>query len=52
VALPSFPNLTRKRIETWSGERSFARGQDYFKRGAIFDAKRQGSTLKARRGAL
>jgi uncharacterized Zn finger protein len=37
-----------EQIRARVGEQSFRRGQQYFRDGAIFDARRQGRTLKAR----
>jgi len=40
--------LSEKEIRSRVGEQSFQRGQQYFRSGAIFEARRQGITLKAR----
>jgi len=42
------PHLTESDIRRWIDERSFERGQGYFRRGHILDPRRQGDTLKAR----
>jgi uncharacterized Zn finger protein len=39
--------LTRAAIRARVGEQSFARGEQYFRDGAIFNGRRQGATLKA-----
>jgi len=41
------PQFSEDDILERVGERSFERGRRYFLQGAIFDARRQGSTLKA-----
>ncbi len=41
------PKITERQIRNRVGERSFQRGWGYFKEGRIFDARRQGKTLKA-----
>ncbi|HKI32302.1 MAG TPA: SWIM zinc finger family protein [Gemmataceae bacterium] len=41
------PKITDKAIRDYVGERSFTAGQDEFRRNALFDARRQGRTLKA-----
>jgi uncharacterized Zn finger protein len=41
------PALTKADIERWVGSASFERGQGYFRHGYIFNARRQGQTLKA-----
>ena len=46
--MTAIPRLTEKAIECRVGERSFALGERYFRDGAIFDARLQGQTLKAR----
>lgn len=40
------PAVTTEQIEAQVGARSFALGEDYARRGAIFSARRQGLTLK------
>jgi uncharacterized Zn finger protein len=42
------PQLTESDIRRWIGERSFGRGQGYFRSGYILSPRRQGDTLKAR----
>jgi uncharacterized Zn finger protein len=42
------PTINKEAIRARVGERSFARGAEYFRTGAIFDARQQGATLKAR----
>lgn len=42
------PQPTESDIRRWTGERSFGRGQGYFRRGHILNPRRQGDTLKAR----
>ena len=42
------PQLTEPDIRRWISERSFERGQGYFRHGHILDPRRQGDTLKAR----
>ncbi|MEW6233020.1 MAG: SWIM zinc finger family protein [Chloroflexota bacterium] len=39
--------LSEKTIRDWVGETSFSRGEQYFRDGMIFNARRAGSTLKA-----
>jgi uncharacterized Zn finger protein len=46
--MTTLPKLTDKTIERRVGERSFNLGRRYFQDGAIFDARRQGNTIKAR----
>jgi uncharacterized Zn finger protein len=46
--MTTLPKLTDKTIQRRVGERSFNLGRRYFEDGAIFDARRQGNTLKAR----
>ncbi len=43
----SLPKITEQMIRGRVGSRSFARGQRYFEDGAIFNARREGMTLKA-----
>lgn len=43
----AIPNVLEQDIRRRTGEQSFQRGLDYFRNGAIFDARRQGMTLKA-----
>jgi uncharacterized Zn finger protein len=40
--------VTAEEIRAHVGDQSFSRGQQYFRDGAICDARRQGATLKAR----
>ena len=44
----TIPAVNEKIITTWVGPRSFQLGRDYFENEAIFDLRRQGSSLKAR----
>ncbi|MBA4379666.1 MAG: hypothetical protein C0393_03090 [Anaerolinea sp.] len=44
----NLPSLTHADIQRWAGSASFQKGMPYFSRGAIFDPRRQGQTLKAR----
>jgi uncharacterized Zn finger protein len=46
--MTTIPKLSEQEIREFIGEQSFQRGQRYFSNGAIFDARRQGMTLKAR----
>src|SRR5437879_3172855 len=46
--MSTIPKVAVKTIRSLVGEQSFERGEEYFRSGAIFDAKRQGRTLKAR----
>ena len=43
-----FPSLTHTDIKNWVGLSSFQKGMPYFSNGAIYEARRQGQTLKAR----
>ena len=45
--MAAIPVFQEAHIEGRVGRRSFRRGRDYFHSGAIFNARRQGSTLKA-----
>ncbi|MGQ9553276.1 MAG: SWIM zinc finger family protein [Anaerolineae bacterium] len=42
------PQLTEQDIRNRVGDQSFERGRRYYRDGAVFDARRQGMTLKAR----
>ncbi|MDI6769104.1 MAG: SWIM zinc finger family protein [Anaerolineales bacterium] len=44
----NLPPITHADIQRWAGPASFQKGMAYFSRGAIFDPRRQGQTLKAR----
>ncbi|MBN1485498.1 MAG: SWIM zinc finger family protein [Chloroflexia bacterium] len=46
--MPELPQPTETDIRRWCGEKSFARGQRYFKEARILNPRRQGTTLKAR----
>jgi uncharacterized Zn finger protein len=46
--MTAIPEVSERAIERRVGERSFNLGQQYFRDDAIFDARRQGQTLKAR----
>src|ERR1051326_1454270 len=46
--MASLPKPTEKQIRDWVGERSFTRGEEYFRGGAIFQPRRQHSSLEAR----
>lgn len=46
-AMRNLPTISEQEILDRVGARSFERGQSYFRHGAIFDARRQGMTLKA-----
>src|SRR5262249_14484431 len=41
------PRITDKAVRAWVGGPSYRRGNDYSRAGNIFDARRQGNTLKA-----
>ena len=41
------PQLSEQDIRNRVGDQSFERGRRYYRDGAIFDARRQGMTLKA-----
>lgn len=43
----SFISLTHADIQRWVGSASFQKGMPYFSRGAIYDTRLQGQTLKA-----
>lgn len=43
----NIPKITRKEIKNRVGEKSFQKGEAYFARGAIFDARKIGQILKA-----
>lgn len=43
----SLPPLSEKDIRAWVGSKSFQRGQEYFKEGRIYEARRRGRTLRA-----
>lgn len=45
--MTAIPAFQEDHIEGRVGRRSFRRGRDYVRNGAIFNARRQGSTLKA-----
>lgn len=45
--MASPPQLTESQIRNWSDSGSFNRGQRYFRNNAIFNPRRQGTTLKA-----
>ena len=45
--MSNLPTLDESAIENRVGRRSFRRGRDYFRNGAISHARRQGSVLKA-----
>lgn len=42
------PDLSEEDVLERVGDRSFERGKDYYHHGAIYDVRRQGTTLKAR----
>jgi uncharacterized Zn finger protein len=44
----AIPSLLEQDIRQRTGGQSFERGLEYFRSGAVFDARRQGMTLKAR----
>lgn len=46
--MSELPKISEAAIRERVGSRSFDRGYSYFRHGAIFDARRQGMTLKAR----
>ncbi len=46
--MSSIPRITEEDIREYVGERSFSLGQKYFRQGAVFNARQQGMTLKAR----
>src|SRR5437763_267958 len=39
--------ITEKQVRAWCDAKSFERGREYYQDGAIFNARRQGGTLKA-----
>ena len=43
-----FSSLTHADIQHWVGSASFQKGMSYFSRGAIYESRLQGQTLKAR----
>jgi uncharacterized Zn finger protein len=48
IAVGAIPTLTDQEIEERVGAQSFQRGKSYFHNHAIFDARQEGMTLKAR----
>ncbi len=46
--MSEIPSLSEQQIRQRVGDESFRRGREYSRSGAIFDARRQGVTLKAR----
>lgn len=46
--MSTIPTINEQDIPALVGEASFQRGQQYYRRGAIFETRRQGMTLKAR----
>ncbi|MBI3969814.1 MAG: SWIM zinc finger family protein [Chloroflexi bacterium] len=46
--MTTLPAITEQDVRARVGDQSFQRGQEYFRSGAIIDARRQGMTLKAR----
>lgn len=46
--MTTIPTISEEIVAARVGEQSFQRGLSYFRNGAIFDARRQGTTLKAR----
>src|SRR5437763_17071823 len=48
TALGTIPALSDDEIQARVGSQSFARGKQYFRDRAIFDARQQGLTLKGR----
>jgi len=46
--MTGLPELIEADIHHWTGERSFGRGQGYFRGGHILNPRRQGDILKAR----
>jgi uncharacterized Zn finger protein len=46
--MSTIPKLDLKAIKARIDERSYERGEAYFRNGSIFDTRRQGATLKAR----
>ncbi len=46
--MPSIPHLTKSDVLRWTDEVYFQRGQKYFDKGAIYDQRRQGMTLKSK----
>src|SRR5436190_2423500 len=45
--MSALPNIAEADIRARIGDTSFERGEEYFGSGAIFDARKQGRTLKA-----
>src|SRR5438094_6748585 len=45
--MSALPGFSEADIRTRVGETSYERGEEYFRSGAIFDARKQGRTLKA-----
>ena len=41
------PRLMESKIQRWTGETSFDRGQRYFQQGNILNPRRQGETIRA-----
>jgi uncharacterized Zn finger protein len=46
--MTTLPKITEKTIRSHVGERSLTLGERYFRDGSVFNARRQGRTLKAR----
>jgi uncharacterized Zn finger protein len=46
--MPTLPKVSDKALRSRVGDRSLALGEQYFQGGAVFNARRQGRTLKAR----
>ena len=44
----TIPSASAETITAWAGSRSLQLGRSYFENGAVFDLRRQGSSLKAR----
>jgi uncharacterized Zn finger protein len=48
ISIMSIGKISEQDIRAWTGDTYFKRGLSYFNGGAIFQAQRQGTTLKAR----
>src|SRR5207248_10736176 len=45
--MSTLPHLTARAVRAWVDDRSYDLGRKYYDDGALFDTRRQGSTLKA-----
>src|SRR5919109_4978825 len=46
--MSSIPRIKESAVRRWTDEVYFQRGQNYFEQGAIYDQRRQGTTLKSK----